>query len=306
MDRKVFMKYWSIFFALVLINTSGCITAQSGKAQEADIVIYGGTSAAITSAVQAKRMGKSVVIVSPDKHLGGLSSGGLGWTDTGNKSVIGGISREFYQRIYNYYDKPETWKWQKKLEYGNKGQGTTAMDGKERTMWIFEPHIAEQVFEDFIAEYKIPVYRDEWLDRKNGVKKETSSIRAITTLSGKTFKGKVFIDATYEGDLMAAVGVSYHVGREANSVYNENWNGIQVGVLHHGHHVGKRKVSPYKKPGDLKSGVLPRISTLIQARKATAITGCRHTVFACALKIIQKTASPSRNLKAMIQPNMSC
>lgn len=240
---------------------------QARKMHEADIVIYGGTSAAVTSAVQAKRMGKSVIIVSPEKHLGGLSSGGLGWTDTGNKSVIGGLSREFYQRIYNYYDKPETWNWQKKSEYGNKGQGNRAMDGKERTMWIFEPHIAEQVFEDFIAEYKIPVYRDEWLDRKKGVKKESSRIRSITTLSGKSFKGGVFIDATYEGDLMAAAGVSYQVGREANSVYNEKWNGIQVGVLHHGHHFGNRKVSPYRKPGDPNSGVIPRISTADPGKK---------------------------------------
>lgn len=244
-----------------------CSTQARLNNHEADVVIYGGTSAAVTSAVQTRRLGKSVVIVSPDKHLGGLSSGGLGWTDTGNKSVIGGLSREFYQRIYKYYNKPETWNWQKKSEYGNKGQGTAAMDGKERTMWIFEPHIAEQVFEDFIAEYKIPVYRDEWLDRKEGVKLDRTQIRSITTLSGKTFKGKIFIDATYEGDLMAAAGVSYHVGREANSVYNEKWNGIQVGVLHHGHHFGNRKVSPYRKPGDPKSGVIPRVSAADPGKK---------------------------------------
>ena len=121
------------------------------------------------AAVQAKRLGKSVVIVGPDKHLGGLSSGGLGFTDTGNKAVIGGISREFYHRIWQHYDKPEAWKWQKREEYGNKGQGTPAIDGAQRTMWIFEPHVAERVFEDLVKEHQIPVDRNEWLDRGKGV-----------------------------------------------------------------------------------------------------------------------------------------
>jgi hypothetical protein len=103
------------------------------------------------------------------------------------------------------------------------------------------------------------VQRNEWLDREKGVVKKAGKIVSITTLSGKTFTGKMFIDATYEGDLMAAAGVSYHVGREANSVYNEQWNGVQVGVLHHGHHF-KTNISPYKVPGDPNSGLLPRVS----------------------------------------------
>jgi FAD dependent oxidoreductase len=228
-----------------------------------DLVIYGGTAAAVTAAVQAKIMGKSVIIVSPDKHLGGLSSGGLGFTDTGNKAVIGGLAREFYHRVWKHYNQPAAWKWEEREEYGNKGQGTPAIDGEQRTMWIFEPHIAERVFEEFIAEYRIPVHRNEWLDRKSGVRKSGELITSITTLSGKRYAGRVFIDATYEGDLMAAAGVDYHVGREANSVYGEKWNGVQTGILHHRHHFGAvaRKISPYIVPGDPKSGVLPRIST---------------------------------------------
>jgi hypothetical protein len=229
-------------------------------AAEHDVVIYGGTCAAVTSAVQVKKMGKSVIIVSPDKHLGGLSSGGLGFTDTGNKAVIGGLARDFYHRIYMHYQKPEAWVQQKKDEYGNKGQGTPAMDGENRTMWIFEPHAAEQVFEDYVKEFGIEVVRDEWLDRAKGVTKDGDKIVSITTLSGKTYAGKMFIDATYEGDLLAAAGVDYHVGREANSVYGEEHNGVQVGVLHHGHHFGTLNLSPYKTPGDTKSGVLPRVS----------------------------------------------
>jgi len=249
---------FSILIPLCLLVQ--CATEkQISNTYEADIIIYGGTSAAVASAVQAKRMNLSVLIVSPDKHLGGLSSSGLGFTDTGNKEVIGGISREFYQRIYNYYQQDSTWKWQERSEYGNKGQGTPAIDGDKRTMWIFEPKIAEQVFEDFIEESTVTVYRDEWLDRENGVVKEGASIVSITTLSGKTFKGKIFIDATYEGDLMAASEVSYHIGRESNSVYDETWNGIQKGVFHHGHYF-EDKIDPYIIPGDSTSGLLAKIS----------------------------------------------
>jgi FAD-dependent oxidoreductase family protein len=251
-----------ISFILVPFILVTSFRAAPARADDYDIVVYGGTSAGVTAAVQAKKMGKSVVIVSPDKHLGGLSSGGLGFTDTGNKAVIGGLSREFYHRVWKHYDQPDAWKWQKREEYGNKGQGTPAIDGEERTMWIFEPHTAERVFEGFIKENDIPVQRDEWLDRTKGVKKTGARIASITTLSGKTYSGKVFIDATYEGDLMAAAGVDYHVGREAKSVYGEQWNGVQVGVLHHRHHFGavKEKISPYVVPGDPKSGVLPRVS----------------------------------------------
>src|SRR5687767_1956295 len=144
-----------------------------------DVVVYGGTSAGVIAAVQAHRMGKTVVVVGPDKHLGGLSSSGLGFTDTGNKAVIGGLSREFYHRLWQQYQRPETWKWQRRDEYGNKGQGTPAIDGEQRTMWIFEPHVAEQVFEDLARDHRIPVHRDEWLDRSSGVLRTGGRIMAI-------------------------------------------------------------------------------------------------------------------------------
>jgi hypothetical protein len=253
------MRHLVLVFLLLFIVSP----AEPQPVNQYDLVVYGGTAAAVTAAVQAKRMGKSVIIVSPDKHLGGLSSGGLGFTDTGNKAVIGGLAREFYQRVWKHYNQPAAWVWEKREEFGNKGQGTPAMDGALRTMWIFEPHVAEQVFEELIKEHRIPVQRNEWLDRKNGVKKTGARIASITTLSGKRYAGKMFIDATYEGDLMAAAGVDYHVGREANRVYGERWNGVQTGVLHHRHHFGamSQKISPYVIPGDPKSGVLPRIST---------------------------------------------
>jgi len=246
---------------IVAICCPGCTAFHfPQKNHEVDVVIYGGTSAAVISAVQVQRMGKSVVIVSPDKHLGGLSSGGLGWTDTGNTSAIGGLSRDFYHRIFLHYEQPEAWTWQNRSEFNTRGQSKQSADNKYPTMWLFEPHVAEQVFEDLIAEHKITVYRNQWLDRQRGLDKKNNRIISITTRDGRKFKGKMFIDATYEGDLMAAAGVSYHVGREANRVYDETWNGVQVGVLHHSHHFGNMKISPYVIPDDPESGLLPRIS----------------------------------------------
>lgn len=243
----------SIILACILVAAASTARAEHVY----DVVVYGGTSAAVIAAVQAVRMDKSVVIVCPDQILGGLSSGGLGWTDTGDKTVIGGLSREFYHRIWKYYQTEDAWRWQTREEYGNQGQGTPAMDGEFRTMWIFEPHVAEQVFLDFIRDYNIPVYRDEWLDRARGVPMRDGRIEAITMLSGNTYRGRMFLDATYEGDLMAAAGVSYHVGREANSVYNETLNGVQTerAVSHQ----FKTFVDPYIVPGDPASGLLPRI-----------------------------------------------
>ncbi|SHO62509.1 FAD-dependent oxidoreductase [Algoriphagus zhangzhouensis] len=253
------MSYKSNLFVFLFIGLIFSCSPKTENLFEADIIIYGGTSAAVTAAVQAKKMGKTVLVVSPDTHLGGLSSGGLGFTDTGNKSVIGGLAREFYHRVYLHYEQDSAWKWQKREEYGNMGQGTPAMDGANRTMWIFEPHVAEQVFEDFAKENNLIIYRDEWLDRENGMVLENGAIQSFQTLSGKTFQGRMFIDATYEGDLMAAAGVSYFVGREANSVYGENWNGVEVGVYQHGHYF-QDSISAYKVPGDPSSGLLPEIS----------------------------------------------
>lgn len=237
--------------------------ASSAASRRADVVIYGCTSGGVAAAIQTKRMGKSVLMVCPEKHLGGLTASGLGWTDSGNKDVIGGVSREFYHRVWEQYQKPETWRWQKREEYGNKGQGTSAMDQNARTMWIFEPHVAEAVYEQWVKQERIEIVRDAWLDRKKGVRKEGGRITGISTLNGNRYTGKMFIDATYEGDLMAAAGVDYHVGRESVSQYGEKWNGVQTAVLHHRHHFGvlPKPISPYVVPGDPGSGVLPRVST---------------------------------------------
>ena len=204
-------------------------------------------------------MGKSVAVVSPVTRLGGLTSGGLGWTDSGRKEVIGGLAREFYHRVWRHYQKPEAWRWQKREDYGGRGQGTAAIDGENRTQWIFEPGVAAQVYEDLVAEANLKVDRNEWLNRDGGVETQNGRIVAINTLSGKRYTGRIFLDCTYEGDLMAAAGVNYHVGREANSVYDETHNGVQKDIRHHGHYFPEQTVSPYVVPGDPSSGLLPRV-----------------------------------------------
>ena len=216
----------------------------------ADVVIYGGTSAGIVAAVQATAMGKSVVVVSPDTHLGGLSSGGLGWTDSGTKAVIGGLAREFYRRIKRHYDTPAAWVHQQPAEYKLYRPADDAMS-------VFEPKVAEAAFEAWVREHEIPVVRDAWLDRERGVANQGERIVSLTTLDGRTLAGKMFIDATYEGDLLAAAGVSFTTGREANATYGETLNGVQTKRAKS--HQFTNKVSPYVVPDDPASGLLPRI-----------------------------------------------
>ena len=217
-----------------------------------DIVVYGGTSGGVTAAVQAVRMGKTVIVIEPTKFLGGLTTGGLGATDIGNKAAIGGISREFYQRIRKHYEDEANWKYEKRSEFRGRGH-----EPGEDAGWTFEPHVALGIMNAFIAENKIPVVFGERLDLKNGVKMNGKRITEIVMESGKSFKGKMFIDATYEGDLMAKAGVSYHVGREANKTYGETLNGIQV--KNSTKHQFVKKVDPYVKPGDPTSGLIARV-----------------------------------------------
>ena len=220
-----------------------------------EIVVYGGTSGGVTAAIQASRMGKSVVLIEPTKFLGGLTTGGLGATDIGNKKAIGGISREFYGRVFKHYADPASWNAQTREEYfARRPHGNT---GSEETMWTFEPHVATKIYDDMLRETKVQIVMGERLDLKRGVVKSGAHIISILMESGREFAGKMFIDATYEGDLMARAGVSYHVGREANSVYGETINGVQT--AHTISHQFIRDVDPYVKPGDPSSGLLPGI-----------------------------------------------
>ncbi len=226
-------------------------------ADTADVIIYGGSSGGITAAIQTARMGRTAILIEPTQFLGGLTTGGLGATDIGNKKAIGGMSREFYANIFKHYSDASHWKQETRDAYlARKPHGNT---GSETTMWTFEPHAASTVYDAMLKEAggKITIVKGERLDLKKGVVKDGAKIAKIIMESGREFTGPMFIDATYEGDLMAKAGVKYHVGREANSVYGEELNGVQVG--HSRSHQFSKNVDPYVKPGDPSSGLLPGI-----------------------------------------------
>ncbi len=191
---------------------------------KADLAVYGGSSAGVIAAVAAARQGLNVVLLQPGKHLGGLTSGGLGWTDYGRKHVIGGMARKFYQQIGAHYGKEEE--------------------------WHFEPHPAEKLFNTLAREQGFIVSFAQYLE---SVAMDGQRIVEATLRSGMKVRAKYWIDASYEGDLLAQAGVAYHVGRESNEVYGESLNGIQILHTHQFSHA----VDPYVREGDPRSGLLP-------------------------------------------------
>ena len=224
---------------------------------ETAICVYGGTAGAVIAAVQANQLGQSVILINPDAHLGGLSSGGLGQTDIGNKRAIGGLARQFYERIAQHYAQPAAWTQQPFGSYRSIGQSAT--EPGEPAMWTFEPHVAEKIFEDLVRENKITVLRRERLDLARSVEKTGARLDTIYLESGRSVRAKMFIDATYEGDLMAKAGVAYRVGREANAEHGETLNGVQTRRATA--HQFFPRVSPYVIAGDAASGLLPGIAS---------------------------------------------
>ena len=239
---------------LLGVGILACANAGAASCVERDVVIYGLSPAALTAAIAAQRQGCSAIIVCPETRIGGLTTGGLGQTDIGNKSAFGGLARQFYADIATYYRDSAHWQYEKRENYVSQGQSASKLT--DDTMWTFEPHAALEILERWARENNLEIVRGEYLDRgTKGVHRQDGRIVSFRTLSGKEFRGKMFVDATYEGDLMAASGVSYTVGREANAVYGETISGIQR-RLSTGHQMLPR-VSGYVKAGDPTSGLLP-------------------------------------------------
>jgi hypothetical protein len=260
----VYSRIIGLFSVLILLHLSILSIAQTSN-PSFDVVVYGGTSVGVIAAIQAKKMGKTVILLEPGDRLGGLTTGGLGQTDIGNKQVIGGLSREFYNRVAKKYQDPKNWKWQKREEYKSGGQSVTK--NEEQSMWTFEPSIALEIYEDMIRENDVSVIYKERLDLNSEVKLIAGKIQTIRMESGNSFSGKMFIDATYEGDLMALSGVSYTVGRESNDQYGETLNGVQASLGKY--HQFPDGVDPYIRRGDPSSGLLPNVNSDIQ-REGTA------------------------------------
>lgn len=235
--------------ALSLVLLSASVTSAAEPVR--DVVVYGGTSAGVIAAIQVSRMGRSVVLIAPERHLGGLTTAGLGWTDSGNKGAIGGLAREFYRRVKQYYERPEAWKHERPEQYDR-------FRAQEDAMWTFEPHVAEALLEQMLAEARVEVRREQRLDRVSPLPRQGKAIIGLRLEGGEVIPGRMFIDATYEGDLLAAAGVDFMVGREPNAKFGETLNGVQAAQNVHNHRFVK-PVDPYVRPGDPSSGLLPGI-----------------------------------------------
>jgi hypothetical protein len=213
-----------------------CIMLLScGKGRNVDVCVYGGTASGVVAAYSAAKLGKSVILIEPGKYLGGMTTGGLGWTDFGNKGAVSGLSRLFYERIGSHYGKQE--------------------------QWVFPPSVATEEINRFIKDGNIEVLYQR---RVANVEKDNAVIRSIFLESSSDdsplvqIGAKEFIDCSYEGDLMAAAGVSYFYGREDQSVFNESLNGFQIRNAHQ----FPDSIDPYKVKGDPSSGLLWGISAL--------------------------------------------
>lgn len=237
-----------------------CCGGGSARADDqplaADVVVYGDASGGVTAAVQAARMGKKVILVAPVGHLGGMTSSGLGLTDIGNTAILGGLSREFYHRVYQHYQHDAAWNHEPRADFKNVGQGTLGLNPATKLASIFEPKVAEAAFDAMAKEAGVRVINGR-LDLAQGTQKSATRITAIRLEGGMTIAGKMFIDASYEGDLLAAAGVSFVVGREPNAQYGETGNGItgpqRGNQLPNG-------IDPYLVKGDASSGLLPGVN----------------------------------------------
>jgi hypothetical protein len=203
--------------------------AQPALAQtrEVDVLVYGGTAGGVIAAVTAAREGATVALLEPRDHLGGMVSGGLGWTDYGKKEVIGGASREYFERVGRKYGVP--------------------------VEWHFEPHVAEEVFRELVAEARVQVFYRHRLREKTGVARTGPRITQVTMENGAVFAAGIFIDATYEGDLMAQAGVSYTFGRESSSTWNESLAGVRD-------RTPKHQFQVQLSPRDARGRLLPEIN----------------------------------------------
>ncbi len=238
---------------IALLSISGILSAAE---HQADVVIYGDASGGVTAAVQAKRMGKSVILVSQYGHLGGLTSSGLGWSDIGNDAILGGLSRDFYHAVYVHYQKDESWNLQKRETFPEMAQGTPAFNAKNELASVFEPKVAEDIFDNMIKQAGVQIIKGR-LDLKKGVVMDGKRISKILLENGETIGGKMFIDASYEGDLLPLAGVSFTIGRESNAKYGETGNGI-TGVAKKNQL--PKKIDPYVVKGDASSGLLPGVN----------------------------------------------
>lgn len=265
---KIKLKNSIKLLSLLIFMSCGLL----GQAQllQYDICVYGETASGVSAAIQGARMGKKVVLISQNSHVGGTTTSGLTATDINRNTLIGGIAREFYRKVYEYYQKPEAWKNQDRESYFQSSlkRTFTGKNDSLKIQWVYESHMGEKIMVKMLKEAGVDlVFNERLLPDKGSVKKKRKSIRSIKMESGKEFSAAVFIDATYEGDLMAQAGVSYTVGRESNKQYKETLNGIRLNEV-----TGNEaaSVDPYIEEGNPDSGLLPYIEPRLWAEEGSA------------------------------------
>jgi len=255
----------TLFVLTLAFASTGLQPLRAQDTIDADVCVYGGTSGGVTAAVQAARMGKRVVLVEPGRHLGGMTSGGLSAVDIGDPRSVGGIAREYFTRLVSSY--------RKQLNWGEafQGHGGPATGGA----YSIEPHVAERVFDELVTESGVIVLREA---RLKSVTKDGARVVALFTEDGRVVRAKMFLDTTYEGDLLAAASVTYTLQREGNAKYGETYNGIHYtdkykprtghlqpgsnGRVKGGQGVWDRDfpLDPFIIKGDPSSGLLPLVN----------------------------------------------
>jgi hypothetical protein len=255
---------------IVVLQLVGLLN--SGRAQIApshDVVVYGDTLAGIIAAIQATRLGKSVVLLAPGDHIGGVATSGLTATDMNRSPSIGGIAREFYQLIHQHYLQPAAWRVEDRPTFfeRSKKRTYTGKNDALRMQWVYESHVAERILGGMLSRAGVTVIRRQPLaESADAVETREGRIVALRSAGGQRHAGKVFIDASYEGDLLARAGVSHVIGREANATHGETMNGIRpAGVIG----TAEKSVDPWIRPGDPASGLLPFIDPSLWGRPGT-------------------------------------
>lgn len=250
------MKIKNILIALLFFSLTANVFANS---PQYDICVYGESASGVIAAIQGARSGKKVVLISKNNHVGGLATSGLTATDMNRNDLIGGITKEFYNKLYKYYLQPEVWRNQDRESFMTSTLKRTykGKNDERQIQWVYESSVAEKIMLDMLKEAGVEILFNSRLDLNKNAQKEENRIKSISLENGKTIEAKIFIDASYEGDLMARAGVSYTVGRESNLQYGETYNGIRVN-----YDQGKdlTKISPYTKDGNRKSGTLPYVT----------------------------------------------
>jgi hypothetical protein len=262
LSRRSFLRASGL--AVTATLAGGGFASGTEARRKVDVCIYGATSGGVIAAVALAKLGRSVLLVEPTRHVGGMTSGGLGWIDFGRASTIGGLTKQYFDSVRAYY----------------RTVGITSNG------WSVEPHVAEELFEELIARHKIELLRES---RLGTVQKSGRLVRSITLDRAApdsrgapspqaqernfvTVEASMFIDATYEGDLLAAARVSFRTDRESRAEYGESLAGVCFAPpsteryeTAGGSRSLKRtplRIDPFVRPGEPSSGLLPLISGL--------------------------------------------